>query len=68
MVTVLFYSKHNDAKNFDRRNSKGERSWSEEGREGGRGGGGLALCLLVRAARSVSRFRRSSRLMVIAVT
>lgn len=67
MVTVLFYSKHNDAKNFDRRNSKGERSWSEEGREGGREGG-LALCLLVRAARSVSRFRRSSRLMVIAVT
>lgn len=45
MVTVLFYSKHNDAKNFDRRNSKGERSWSEEGRVGGRGGWRYACSL-----------------------
>lgn len=44
--------------------------WAKNRRRNGtkREGKRLALCLLVKAARSVSRFRRSSRLMVIAVT
>lgn len=48
-----------------------QKYWIDMGTKEGEkldGGRLLALCLLVRAARSVSRFRRSSRLMVIAVT